>query len=142
MANTVVVVNRQYHPGDTVLTLLGIQEDEVMEINYNYKRAHTHNKSLKGLSSWSMGGISEMTCSLKLYMTAVQRIKAIAKANGVSDLTLLQPFNAAVTYANDELAEVNDIITMKFQSDGREVTGEEGLAMSYEMFVTGMQLDV
>jgi len=139
---TVIVNKRQYDNADCKLTVFGAEEDEFKDASYSYERDHTYNKSAGGISSYSVGGIKDMKCSITLYMTAVQRIKKIAKANGVTDITLLAPFDMAFNYVNEELDEVTDIITGKFQSDGKEVNGEGGLAMKYDLFVTGIQLDV
>ncbi len=143
MSNTVVNVNkREYHAGDVIFTVFGREEDRIKSISYDYSRVHNYNKSLKGITSWSMGGIDELTCNIELYETAIRQIEAEARQNGVNDITLIKPFPIAVTYSNDELATVTDIITCKFKKHGKSVEGEEGLAMQYEMFVTKLEINV
>ncbi len=142
MATVYKAGGRQYDAADATVTIFGYEEKEVKEFDYNYDRKHNRNKVLKGDGSWSMGGIEDPKASLTLYMTAVQKIRKIAKQNGTSDLTLLKPFPVVFTYVNDELEEVTDRITMKFMNDGKNVTGEGGLATKYDMFVTKIELDI
>ncbi|TAG31884.1 MAG: hypothetical protein EAZ35_02210 [Sphingobacteriia bacterium] len=130
---------KQYTGADLNIALFGAIEDEVKSISYNYERKHVHNESLKGLTSWSMGAISNPTCNIELFMTAVARIELIARSSGVGDITLLKPFPIVISYINDDLREVVDIVTCKFQAAGRKVENPvDGISQSFDMFVTGL----
>lgn len=143
MGQAIVNINKkQYTGADVSFDLFGYREDEVKEASYDYERKHNYNESLKGISSYSVGGITNMKFSLTLYMTAVHRIEKLAKNSGQPDITLLKPFKVAINYLNDDLEEKTDIVTAKFQSMGRTITGEGGLAQQFEMFVTGIALNV
>ncbi len=143
MSSTVVNVNqREYHSADVTVTFFGREEDRIKSIDYDYSRLHNYNKSLKGITSWSMGGIDEPTCKIAIYESAMRQIEKEARQAGVNDITLLKPFPIVVTMSNDELATVTDIITCKFKKHGKNVQGDEGLAMEYEMFVTKLEINV
>lgn len=134
---------KQYSGADAAMALFGYIEDEFKSAAYSYERAHNYNNNLKGISSWSMGGITDMKLDIELYMTAVTRVEKLAKQanNGNADITLIKPFAITFTYTNEDLEEVIDIITCKFKSAGRTVNGEGGLAQQFEMFVVGMELN-
>ena len=122
---------KAYDSGDVVVSIIGRIESEVKEITYSTEQEHQLNHSLNNrASSWSMGKITH-TASVTLYMAAVVALEK--KCNG--DLLSLKPFDINVTFTNEYNEVVNDTLTVKFKSQGREVTGEMGLSKQFELFV-------
>jgi len=121
---------KAYDSGDVVIVFDGEVIDEVKEISYSTEQEHQVNHSLSNkATSWSMGKITNKA-TITLYMPAIVKIEK--KAGG--DLLKKAPFDIQVTYVNDYNEIVNDKITAKFQSQGRDVTGEMGLSKQFELF--------
>lgn len=132
--STVRKNGKAYDSGDVVVTIEGIQVDEVKEITYGTEQEHQLNHSLANdATSWSMGKKTPKA-SITLYMAAVV---AIEKQVG-GDLLRKRPFDIQVSFVNEYNEIVNDTITAKFQSQGRDVTGDMGLAKQFELFVLGI----
>lgn len=122
---------KAYDSGDVELVIAGQLEDEVSEITYSTDQEHQRNFSLKNdATSYSMGKKNH-NATVTLYMAAAVRIEK--KSGG--DLLAMKPFDINVTYTNDDNEIVNDTLTVKFQDQGREVTGEMGLKRQYSLFV-------
>ena len=129
---------KAYDSADVVVTILGTVEDEVKSIMYNTDQEHQLNHSLRKVAtSWSMGK-ETYKCTLELYMNASRKLEQIS--NG--DVLSIAPFDTYVTFVNEFNDIVTDKITMKFQSNGRQVNGEMGLAYQYEMFVLGIDYNI
>lgn len=125
---------KAYDSGDVLVNLFGIQEDEVVAISYSTNQAHQVNYSLANRgTSWSMGQISDQG-RITLHMNAARKIEAKVGGNLLS----IAPFDINVTFVNEFNEIVNDTVTCKFMSQGREVTGEMGLKYEYELFVLGV----
>lgn len=136
--STVRVNGKQYDSGDVTVALNGTLFNEVKEISYNTEQEHQLNHSLaEEATSWSKGKITH-TSSITLYMSS---IVGIEKSAGGSLLSI-KPFPVTVTYVNDDNEIVTDILIVKFQNQGREVTGEMGLAKQYELFTLGIKFNV
>lgn len=122
---------KAFDSGDVTVAIDGILVDDVKEITYASEQEHQLNHSLRNrATSWSKGKITH-TCSITLYMGAVVAIEAAA----AGDLLSRKPFLITVTYVNNDNVIVSDTILAKFQSQGREVTGEMGLAKQFDLFV-------
>lgn len=122
---------KAYDSGDVVVALDGLMIDDVKEITYATEQEHQVNHSLRNRpTSWSKGKITH-TASITLYMAAVVAIESAS----AGDLLARKPFTINVTYVNNDNAIVTDRIVAKFQSQGREVTGEMGLAKQFDLFV-------
>lgn len=125
---------KAYDSGDVLVNMFGIQEDEVAAISYSTEQEHQVNHSLANRgTSWSMGRISDQG-RITLYMNAARKIEK--KVDG--DLLKAAPFDINVTFVNEFNEIVNDTVTCKFRSQGREVTGEMGLKYEYDLFVLGV----
>ena len=126
---------KAFDVADAICTALGQIWDEVVSVSYATSREHQANHTLGAhkATSWSMG---KETCTgtLTLMMNQVVALQKAAKALGGS-LIDIKPFDFNVTFADDYNEMVNDTITWKFQSEGREVNTEMGLAYQFEMFV-------
>lgn len=122
---------KAYDSGDVIVNMLGNPDVEVSEITYETTQEHQKNFGLKRKArSWSKGKIED-TCTLTLPMDEIVAIEKAAKG----DLLSIKPFDINVSFVDEYNEIVNDTITCKFQSQGREVTGEMGLGKQFEMFV-------
>lgn len=121
---------KAYDSGDVVVTIDGIVTDEVKEITYGTEQEHQENHSLANkATSWSAGKITH-TSSITIYMASVV---AIERKHG-GNLLKARPFDIQVTFVNEYNEIINDTLTVKFKSQGREVTGDMGLAKQFELF--------
>lgn len=121
---------KQYDSGDVEVAIMGILEEEVLDITYDTNQEHQLNHSLRNkATSWSMGKISPQA-SITLYMTAASKLE---KAAGGSLLNI-KPFYINVSFVNEFNDIVNDTLLVKFQSQGRTVNGQMGLSQQYQLF--------
>lgn len=136
MSVTVRKNGKAYDSGDAVVTLLGSVESEVSEIEYSTEQEHQVNHSLNNdATSWSAGKTTH-NCTLGLYMNAARKLEKLAPDG---DLLKLAPFDINVTYVNEFNEIVNDTITVKFKSQGRQLNGDMGLKYVYQMLCLGVQ---
>lgn len=136
MSTTVRKNGKAYDSGDVVVAILGEIESETKSFSYSTDQEHQLNHSLaNNATSWSMGKITH-EATLELYVNAAKKLEKLA--NG-GDLMTLAPFDINVTFTNEFNDIINDTVTCKFMSQGRQITGEMGLAYSYKMFVLGVQ---
>lgn len=127
---------KSYDSGDVKIAMFGSLEYEVTEITYGTEQQHQPNFALGSnkASSWSMGQITNTgTMTLRLKSAS-----AIEKAAG-GDLLKIKPFDINVSFVNEESDIINDTITAKFQSQGREVGGDMDLKKQYTLFVLDIQ---
>jgi hypothetical protein len=124
---------KQYDSGDVTVSIFGQLFDEVTEIGYSTEQEHQKNFSLNNkATSWSKGKIND-SGSIGLYMTEARRLE---KAAGPGKMLMdIKPFDINVSFVNDDNEIVNDTIVCKFTTQGREVNGDMGLKMVYELFV-------
>jgi len=128
--------SKAYDHADVKVLINGV-EIEVASITYGNEQEHQLNYSLGNHpTSWSRGKITP-SCSLGIYMHDIAP-EQIAQ----DGLLSIPPFDIIVTFANEYNAIVNDHLIVKFQKEGREVTGEMGLKMEYEMFALQVNLNV
>lgn len=121
---------KAYDSADVQIVIEGEQFDEITEITYGNDQEHQLNHSLSvDATSWSKGKITPKA-SVTMYMTNVVRLE---KRGGGSVLNL-RPFDIQVSYVNDDNEIINDTIIAKFMNEGREVTGEMGLKMKFDLF--------
>lgn len=132
---SVIKNKKAYDSGDANCTINGVPIN-ITEITYATEQEHQVNHTLANkATSWSRGKISD-SCSVGIMM---HDIVDLEKATGSGDLLQVPPFDINVTFVNEFNDVVNDTITCKFQKQGREVTGDMGLQMQYEMFVLGIE---
>lgn len=123
---------KAYDSGDVQVCLFGRLDWEVTNLNYDTEQEHQPNHSLGSnkQTSFSMGKVSHKgDITLRLASAS-----AIEKAAGGSILNI-KPFHINVTYVNDDNDIVNDTITAKFQSQGREVGGDMDLKKQFTLFI-------
>lgn len=122
---------KAYDSGDVIVNMLGNPDVDVSEVTYGTTQEHQKNYGLKRKArSWSAGKIDD-TCSITFPMEEVVAIENAAGGNLLS----IKPFDINVTFIDEYNEIINDTITCKFQSQGRDVNGEMGLGKQYEMFV-------
>lgn len=127
---------KAYDSGDVEAFISGVPI-EVTTISYGNTQEHQLNYSLNNkASSWSRGKIApHATIGI-----AMHDIVPLELASGGS-LISIKPFDVIVTYTNEFNIIVTDHLLVKFQNEGREVTGEMGLKMDYEMFALEVNLN-
>lgn len=126
---------KAYDSGDVQIAFDGIIVDEIKEIKYGVEQEHQLNFSMSNeATSWSKGKRTP-NASITMYMAAVVKFE---KATA-GDLLARPPFWINITYVNDDAEIITDRIYAKFQSQGREVTGEMGLAQQFDLFALKVQ---
>lgn len=122
---------KAYDSGDVVITLLGGIANEVSEMVYNTEQEHQLNYGLSNkATSWSMGK-EKPNASITMSM---KEVVAIENAAPGRNLLKIKPFDINVSYVNEYNVIVNDTVTVKFQSQGRNVNGEMGLMQQFDLF--------
>ncbi len=125
---------KAYDSGDVDVTIEGIPTD-VVEISYNTEQEHQLNHTLKNRgSSWSKGKISN-TCTTTFMLGDISPIERSVGG----DLLSIKPFYINVSFINEFNDVINDTILAKFQSQGRDVTGDMGLNKQHDLFVLNIQ---
>lgn len=134
VGTTVRKNGKAYDSGDVIVTIDGEVTDEVKEITYSTDQEHQINHSLANRgTSWSQGKITDQA-SITLYMAAI----ILIEKRGGGNLLRIRPFDIQVTFVNEYNEIINDTITCKFQSQGREVTGDMALTKQFDLFVLGI----
>ena len=130
----VIKNNKAYDSGDVTTTINGILTD-LVEISYATEQEHKVNHTLGNkATSWSKGKITDSATATFM----MHDIAPIEKAVG-GNLLKIKPFYINVSFVNDYNVIVNDTLLVKFQNQGREVTGDMGLNKQYELFVLDIQ---
>ncbi|KXX70780.1 hypothetical protein [Flammeovirga sp. SJP92] len=136
--STARINGKAYDSSDVNVAILGRPIIEVTEVSYNSEREHQLNYRLGSgkPSSYSEGKYS-YSASITLLMSEVVGIENAM--GGDKDITKIKPFPITVAYLNDDNDIVVDVITAKFQSQGREVDGEMGLSKQFDLFVLNIE---
>jgi hypothetical protein len=128
---------KAYDSGDVEVLINGIPV-EVTSISYGNEQEHQLNYSLANKpSSWSRGKITP-NCTIGIAMHDIAPLELAAGGS----LLNIKPFDVVVTFTNEFNIIVVDRLLVKFQNEGREVTGEMGLKMEYNMFALEVNLNV
>jgi hypothetical protein len=69
-------------------------------------------------------------------------ITPLEKAANGRSILLIKPFTLTVEFVNEFNEIVVDKIVAKFQTEGREITGDMGLKMDYDLFALSVKLNV
>ncbi len=111
---------------------------EVTTLSYSNEQEHQLNHTLGAdATSWSYGK-KKPSAKMGLMMADVAPLE---KASGGS-LLKLKPFVITVEFVNDYNEIIVDKIVAKFQNEGREITGDMGLKMDYDLFALDVKLNV
>lgn len=128
---------KAYDSADVEVFINGVPL-EVASISYGNEQDHQLNYGLSNEpTSWSRGKITP-SCTIGVMM---HNIAPLEVASG-GKLLSIAPFHVTVTFTNEFNVIVTDQLLVKFQSEGREVTGEMGLQRDYEMFALRVDLNV
>ncbi len=128
---------KAYDSGDVKVQVNGVPI-EVSKITYGNEQEHQLNYSLGNkATSWSQGKITP-NASIGI---AMHDIIPLEKASNGSILKL-KPFTITVEFVNEFNIIVVDKIVAKFQSEGRDVTGDMGLEKEYDLFALDVKLAV
>ncbi|PTT43728.1 hypothetical protein DBR28_00110 [Chryseobacterium sp. HMWF028] len=110
----------------------------VKSLSYGNEQEHQLNHTLGAdATSWSMG---KKTPSASVTLMMADSVPLERAANG--SLLKAKPFTITVEFVNEYNIIVVDKIIAKFQSEGREVTGDMGLEKQYDLFALAVDLNV
>jgi hypothetical protein len=120
---------------DAELELLGAKVAE-FTISYSVSESSRLNKSAGSRKPTSYSnGDEEYTCTLMLGMADQVAIEAAARKAGHKSILTVPMFPAVVSYLNPDQVLVQDVIQMKFQSNGRSVGENDTLRYEHTMLV-------
>lgn len=129
---------KAYDSGDVLINLLGSVESEVKSLTYSTTQEHQRNHSLANdATSWSMGKVNQ-EASIELYLNSTRKLENLAGG----DLLKLAPFDIVVSFVNAFNDLITDRLTVKFQSTGRQISGDMGLAFQHDLFVLGVEYNI
>lgn len=112
---------------------------EISSATYGNEQEHQLNYGLNGnASSWSAGKITP-NCTIGIMMHDIVPIELAAQGGSILNL---KPFTIIFTFTNEFNVIVTDRVLVKFQNEGRDVTGEMGLKKEYTMFALKVELNV
>lgn len=112
---------------------------EITSATYGNEQEHQLNWTLgQNASSWSAGKRTP-SCTIGIMMHDIVPIELAAKGGSILDI---KPFWIIFTFTNEFNIIVTDKVLVKFQNEGREVTGEMGLKKEYTMFALDVKLNV
>jgi len=135
------VINRNgkaYDSGDVVVTMFGRNDYEITEISYSTEQEHQPNHSLgsNDSTSYSMGKkTNSATITFRLASMSI-----IEKAAG-GNILRIKPFTINVTILNEDNDIINDTIVAKFQSQGRDISGDMDLKKQCTLFVLSINFN-
>lgn len=111
---------------------------EVSKIAYGNEQDTQLNYSLgANPTSWSKGKIKP-NASIGIAMHDITPFE-VASRGSILDI---KPFFITVEFVNEYNIIVVDTILAKFQSEGRDVTGDMGLMKDYDLFALEVKLNV
>ncbi|AYZ12889.1 hypothetical protein V2E39_16875 [Chryseobacterium arthrosphaerae] len=128
---------KAYDSVDVKVQINGVPID-VKSISYGNEQEHQLNHTLGiDATSWSWGKKTP-TASMTLMMADLVPLERAAGG----DLLKVKPFTVTVEFVNEYNLIIVDKIIAKFQSNGREVTGDMGLEKQFDLFALKVDLDV
>lgn len=112
---------------------------EITSATYGNEQEHQLNYTMgQNPSSWSSGKRTP-SCTIGVMMHDITPLEVAAKGGSILDI---KPFWMIFTFSNEFNVIVTDKVLVKFQSEGRDVTGEMGLKKEYTMFALKVALNV
>ncbi len=112
---------------------------EITSITYGNEEENQLNYTLsKNPTSWSSGKITP-SCVIGIMMHDIVALEKAARGGSIINI---KPFDVVITFTNEYNVIVTDKLLVKFQSEGRDVTGEMGLKKDYTMFALNVKLGV
>lgn len=135
------VNGRDFDGVETKITMLGDEAAGVVAANYGFTREHKNNYSIGSdePSNFSMGAKIYDEGSMTMYMSLASKLENLADG----DITKMKPFKQYFTYLNGEDEIVQDEVTWKFSSWGREVTIEgDGSGKEFSMHIISVKPNI
>lgn len=112
---------------------------EVTSLTYGNEKEHQLNHTLgENATSWSWGK-KKPNAKMGIMMHDIVPLETASKGNSIINI---KPFTMTVEFVNEFNLIVVDKIVAKFQSEGREITGDMGLKMDYDLFALSVKLNV
>ncbi|URC13947.1 hypothetical protein [Flavobacterium sp. B183] len=135
---TVTRNGKAYDSADVEVFIEGVTI-EVTSITYGNEQENQLNYTLGNhATSWSSGKITP-NATIGFMMHDIVPLEIAASGGSILNI---KPFNIIVTFTNEFNIIVTDRLLVKFQNEGREVTGEMGLKKEYTMFAIKVELNV
>ena len=135
--STIIRNGKAYDSADVKVQINGAPI-EVSKLTYGNEQDHQLNYSLgENPTSWSRGK-KKPSASMGV---AMHDITPLEVASGGSILNI-KPFIITVEFVNEYNVIVVDRVLAKFQSEGRDVTGDMGLEKQYDLFAMDVALNV
>lgn len=134
-----MAIVKAFDSKDAELEMLGAKVVEFL-ISYSETESLTLNQSAgsRKATSYSRGN-TEYACSLTLGMADQVAIEAAARKRGYKTILDVPPFALVLSFINPDQQLVQDVITAKFQSNGRAVGESDTLRYEHTMFVVDME---
>lgn len=134
----ILVNGKAYDSVDVKCQLNGIPI-EVTSLVYGNAQEHQLNHTMGAdATSWS-NGKKTPNAKMGLMMHDITPLETASKGGSIMNI---KPFTMTVEYVNEYNVIIVDKIIAKFQSEGREVTGDMGLKMDYDLFALSVKLNV
>lgn len=112
---------------------------EVTSLTYSNEQEHQLNHTMGAdATSWSIGKKTP-TAKMGIMMHDITPLEKAAKGGSILNI---KPFTITVEYVNEYNEIIVDKIIAKFKTEGREVTGDMGLKMDYDLFALSVKLNV
>lgn len=112
---------------------------EVTTLSYGNTQEHQLNHTLgANATSWSFGKITP-NAKMGIMMHDVTPLEKASRGGSIMNI---KPYTLTVEFVNEYNEIVVDKIVAKFQSEGREVTGDMGIKMDYDLFALSVKLNV
>lgn len=112
---------------------------EVTTLTYGNAQEHQLNHTMgANATSWSWGKKTP-NAKMGVMMHDITPLETAAKGGSIMNI---KPFTLTVEFVNEFNEIIVDKIVAKFQSEGREVTGDMGLKMEYDLFALQVKLNV
>ena len=112
---------------------------EVTTLTYGNAQEHQLNHTMgANATSWSWGKKTP-NAKMGIMMHDVTPLEVAAKGGSIMNI---KPFTLTVEFVNEFNDIIVDKIVAKFQSEGRDVTGDMGLKMEYDLFALQVKLNV
>ncbi len=128
-----------YSAGDVTVNIAGMFDVNPSALEYNDSYAHEYQRGIKrNPRGWRMGQ-RDMDGKLTLPLDVVSELEKIAPKGNIA---FIRPFPILVTFANEENEMIHDVITAKFQGNGRSVTNDGELEKELELFVLDIKFNV
>jgi hypothetical protein len=135
--STIIRNGKAYDSVDVKVQMNGFPI-EVTSLTYGNAQEHQLNHTLgEDATSWSTG---KKTPNAKMGIM-MHDIVPLEKAAKGGSILKIKPFVLTVEFVNEYNEIIVDIITAKFQTEGREVTGDMGLKMDYDLFALSVKLN-